>query len=419
MFSFCDKITAKKQYKPYRKLFGHYTFSCFDDINDTPNGEWDEAVKDHNIFLSFNYLRIVHLEQTENFRFRYVIVYNRKRPIGVIYFQINDFSASLFGEMVAEQIKELQSKRTSLFKKYIEHNGTETIMRLVTCGNNFVSGEHGFYLDVNSKRTRFKLVEGVIDCVARAEKLRGKISAILVKDFYEEGFGNKDCWYCTRFVHFNVEPNMIVKLPDGVKTLAGYLDHFSKKYRHRAKHILKLSAPLVKRRLTFHEIEKYKVRLHDLYSQVYQHAKFKLVHLSQNYFREISLSHPDTFYIDAWFLGDTMLSFASGFNLPNEVEGHYIGFEYKDNKEYDLYQTILYSYIEQAILTDKARVNLGRTASEIKTTVGAKPHELICYIKPQNTVSKIIMKPFMQYLQPSEWVPRHPFKGEEHNRDEH
>jgi hypothetical protein len=60
----------------------------------------------------------------------------------------------------------------------------------------------------------------------------------------------------------------------------------------------------------------------------------------------------------------------------------------------------------------KTKVNLGRTASEIKTTVGAKPHELLCYIKPQNTVSKLILKPFMQFLQPTEWIPRNPFKEE-------
>lgn len=412
MFSLCDKIIAKNQFKPHRKLFSNFTFSCFETFASIPEQEWNEGIKDKNIFLSYNYLKVLHHEENENFRFRYVIVYNRKKPIGVVYFQINDFSASLFGELVEKQINELQNKRTSLFQRYIQHNGHETIMRLVTCGNNFVSGEHGFYLDVNSKKTTFKIVEGVIDCVARAEKLRGKISAILVKDFYEEGFGDKNCWYCTKFSHFNVEPNMLIHLPKEVYTLSEYLDHFSKKYRHRAKHILKLSSSLTKKRLTTDEIQQYSERIHDLYSLVFQHAKFKLVHLSKGYFFEISKTYPDDFYIDAWFKGEEMVSFASGFCLPNEVEAHYIGFDYALNKEFDLYQTILYSYIEQAIALQKARINLGRTASEIKTTVGAKAHDLICYIKPQNTVSKIVMKPFMQFLQPSEWVPRNPFKEE-------
>jgi hypothetical protein len=255
-------------------------------------------------------------------------------------------------------------------------------------------------------------VEGVIDCVSRAEKLRGKISAILVKDFYEEGFGDKDCWYCTRFKHFNVEPNMIIDLPKGVSNLTDYINCFSKKYRNRAKGILKSSASLTKKRLSNEEVSFYKDTMHGLYTQVFNQAKFKLAHLSSNYFEDVVKANTNSFYVDAWFLEDKMLSFACGFCLENEVEAHYIGFDYAHNKEFELYQTILYSFIEQAILMRKSKINLGRTASEIKTTVGAKPHELLCYIKPQNTVSKLILKPFMQFLQPTEWIPRNPFKEE-------
>ena len=412
MFVLCDKILGKNILKPNRKLFSSYTFTCFEDINLAPADDWTKAVNNKNVFLSYSYLKVLHKEKKEHFRFRYVIVYNRKDPIGVVYFQINDFSASLFGELIEKQISELKSKRASVFQRYIEHNENETIMRLVTCGNNFISGEHGFYLDVNSKKTTFKIVEGVIDCISRAEKLRGKISAILVKDFYAEGFGNKDCWYCTKFVHFNVEPNMIIDLPKGVSNLTDYLATFSKKYRNRAKHILSASASLTKKRLSAQEVSLYKNTMHDLYTQVFNQAKFKLVHLSSGYFEDVIKADTNSFYVDAWFLDDEMVSFACGFCLENEVEAHYIGFDYAHNKEYELYQTILYSFIEQAILMQKAKINLGRTASEIKTTVGARAHELLCYIKPQNTVSKLILKPFMQFLQPTEWIPRNPFKEE-------
>jgi hypothetical protein len=412
MFVLCDKILGKNILKPNRKLFSSYTFTCFEDINLAPADDWTKAVNNKNVFLSYSYLKVLHKEKKEHFRFRYVIVYNRKDPIGVVYFQINDFSASLFGELIEKQISELKSKRASVFQRYIEHNENETIMRLVTCGNNFISGEHGFYLDVNSKKTTFKIVEGVIDCISRAEKLRGKISAILVKDFYAEGFGNKDCWYCTKFVHFNVEPNMIIDLPKGLSNLTDYLATFSKKYRNRAKHILSASASLTKKRLSAQEVSLYKNTMHDLYTQVFNQAKFKLVHLSPGYFEDVIKADTNSFYVDAWFLDDQMVSFACGFCLENEVEAHYIGFDYAHNKEYELYQTILYSFIEQAILMQKTKINLGRTASEIKTTVGARAHELLCYIKPQNTVSKLILKPFMQFLQPTEWIPRNPFKEE-------
>ncbi len=410
MFAICNKIILKNKLKPHRKLFAGYTFSCFEEMSLIPKDEWNSVIKQKNTFLTFSYLQLIHQQKTDNFRFRYVIIYNAKKPIGVVYFQINDFSASLFGELIAHQISELQSKKASVFRRYIEQNEHETIMRLVTCGNNFISGEHGFYIDVTSKKIKFKLVEGVIDAVAREEKLRGKISAILVKDFYEEGFGDKDCWYCRKFIHFNVEPNMIIDLPEGLSNLADYINLFSKKYRNRAKGILKASASLIKKRLTATEVITYNDTLYELYLNVFKQAKFKLAHLSKTYFADVVTSQPDLFYIDAWFKENEMVSFASGFYLPTEIEAHYVGFDYTINKEYELYQTILYSYIEEAIVLKKVSINLGRTASEIKTTVGAKPHELMCYIKPQNTVSKLIMKPFMQFLQPSEWVPRNPFK---------
>jgi hypothetical protein len=58
----------------------------------------------------------------------------------------------------------------------------------------------------------------------------------------------------------------------------------------------------------------------------------------------------------------------------------------------------------------KKCVNLGRTASEIKTTAGAIPKELISYAKPQNTISKLLMKKMISFLKPKEWIPRNPFK---------
>ena len=94
------------------------------------------------------------------------------------------------------------------------------------------------------------------------------------------------------------------------------------------------------------------------------------------------------------------------------LEAHYIGFDYEMNNRFNLYQNILYSMINEAIIHKQTVVNLGRTAAEIKTTVGAKAENLICYIKPQNTISKLIQKPFISFLQPAEWIPRNPFKEE-------
>ena len=77
-----------------------------------------------------------------------------------------------------------------------------------------------------------------------------------------------------------------------------------------------------------------------------------------------------------------------------------------------LYQRILYDYVAGGIYSSYANVFLGRTAAEMKSTVGAVAHNLVCYIRHRNGLSNEVLRPFFDFLQPSEWVARSPFKSE-------
>ena len=137
------------------------------------------------------------------------------------------------------------------------------------------------------------------------------------------------------------------------------------------------------------------------------------------YFSDVKKIFGDTFTINGFFYEGKLIGFGSSFAMANgTLDAHYIGFDYDLNKQFDLYQNILYCAINEGIKHKCKYVNLGRTASEIKTTVGAKPENLICYIKPQNTISKLIQKPFISFLQPSDWIPRNPFKEEGSEKNE-
>ena len=52
---------------------------------------------------------------------------------------------------------------------------------------------------------------------------------------------------------------------------------------------------------------------------------------------------------------------------------NFVGLDYTFNKDHCIYQRVLYDAIEQGILKGKKHIHFGRTASEIKTAVGAKP----------------------------------------------
>ena len=207
---------------------------------------------------------------------------------------------------------------------------------------------------------------------------------------------------------------MIIHLPENVKTVEDYVGLFSKKYRNRAKSIFKKFNGIEIKYLNLEEIKTNEAKLYKLYEDVFERAKFKLVKLPKDYFSRVKTIFKNEFTIKVFYYENEIIGFASSFLMPdNSLEAHYIGFDYELNNRFDLYQNILYAMIDEALKNKCLKINLGRTAAEIKTTVGAKPENLICYIKPQNTISKLIQKPFITFLQPLKWVPRNPFKDSE------
>ncbi len=413
MLSFCKPVSSKKRFKPFREINADFSFSLFDKASLVDKNEWQSITHQQSIFLEIDFLQL--LEQCESTLLlsRYIIVYENKVPCGIIYFQIIDFKAEVFGSILVDKVENIKSTRLNLFEKYLDTHKNETILRLFTCGNNLVSGEYGFlFLPQIKKQKQSELVVQVIDVIGKEEKLSGAISAILIKDF-ETQLQPKTLFDNQKYTQFLVEPNLVVDVPDGIKSIDEYLLLFSKKYRNRAKSILKKGSIITQKYLEANDIKNLQNEMYVLYENIYERAKFKLIKLPKHYFFETKKIFPQHFLVKGFFLNNTLVAFSSSFFLSNTVlEAHYIGLNYELNVEYELYQNILYSMIDCAIVNKKQQVNLGRTAAEIKTTVGAKAQDLICYIKPQNTISKIIQKPFISFLQPSEWIARNPFKEE-------
>ncbi len=413
MLSFCKPVSSKKRFIPNRVITNDFSFTLFDKADKVNKSEWQSITEQQTVFLEIDFLNLLENCEGTKLLSRYIIIYKNKVACGIIYFQIIDFKAEVFGSIIDDKVEKIKSTHVQLFEKYLEAKKEETILRLFTCGNNLVSGEYGFkFLNKISKESQSEIVLQVTDLIGKEEKLSGTISAILIKDF-EKPLQPKKLFDKEKYTQFLVEPNLVIDLPSGINSIDNYINLFSKKYRNRAKSILKKGSFIEHHFLKLNEIETLQNELYILYENIYERAKFKLIKLPKHYFSETKKLFPTTFLVKGFFLEDKLVSFSSSFLLNDIVlEAHYIGLDYELNIQYELYQNILYSLIETAIANKKQKVNLGRTAAEIKTTVGAKAYDLICYIKPQNTISKIIQKPFINFLKPSEWVARNPFKEE-------
>jgi hypothetical protein len=409
---FCKPIRNKSRFKPFREIDKTYSFTEYDRASLVNKADWEAVVTKTSIFLNLEYLKLVEHSTHAVLKCRYVIIYKNKEACAILYFQLTEFKANVFGDLLSGEINDIKSHRMKLFEKYVESKDEEDVLfRLFTCGNNLISGEYGFQrTEKISKKDFYTLFTTLLKTISSEESLGSKIAAVLVKDFetpIEELEGN------SKFESFNVEPNLVVEIPEGLKSLEDYLLPFSKKYRNRAKSILKNRSEFEIKYMELSEIEKHTERIYSLYHNIYAKAKFKLLLLPHNYFAETKKIFPDRFFMRGFYSGDELIAFSSWFIMPDKtIEAHYIGMDYEMNSKLELYQNILYSFIELAIETGNHKVNLGRTAAEIKTTVGAKAHDLTCYVQPQNTLSKLICKPFIQFLKPKEWIPRNPFKEE-------
>lgn len=409
---FCKPLRNKSRFKPFRVIDGSFTFTEYEKAALVSKKDWSQVVTSHDLFLDLDYLSIIEKATNVSLKCRYVIIYKDQQPCAVMYFQLTDFRADVFGELLEGEVQQVQSKRLKLFEKYIQtRNENEVLMRLLTCGNNLISGEYGYKKnDLITDDLFYKVFCTLIKTMASEDNLRGKISAILVKDFYRAvpQIDNSESFKGNAF---SVEPNMFAEIPDGVTDLEGYIQMFSKKYRNRAKGILKNRSSFEIRELTLDDIVKFNDDIYQLYLNIFDRAKFKLLQLPTTYFIDTKRIFNEQFFVRAIFYQGKIVAFSSGFFMHNKtVEAHYIGLNYKVNEELELYQNILYDFIEQAIGRNFVTVNLGRTAAEIKTTIGAKAHDLICYLQAQNTISKLIVKPFIEFLKPKHWTPRNPFK---------
>jgi hypothetical protein len=164
------------------------------------------------------------------------------------------------------------------------------------------------------------------------------------------------------------------------------------------------------RQLSLDEMINFSDEIKLLYDQVFRKAPVRVIRPGLDYFLNLKTQFKDRFIFKGFFHENKMVAFTSGLHSESHFEAHYIGLDYALNRKFDLYQNILYSYIEDAIVVRASKLYFGRTALEIKSTVGARPHKLSCYILFSGKVLNTMARHITGSLGPGDWTPRSPFK---------
>lgn len=387
-----------------------YEMRLFVSADEIPDEEWNALNHNGNLFTGLDYLRGLQFTAAPEMGFAYVILRKGKKNIAGYVFQSIHLSADVLADVLAPLTK--QKNFVGNMSEWFRRCCDETGLRVLISGNNFVSGEHGVITPKGSDSAEaFALMGDVIKVIVREITKPVKFSIILVKDYYAADRNSPHSLLRRKRYHaFGVEPEMIVEMRDDWSSFADYVASMSKKYRNRTKSVLKHSGELVQHHLNEEELRRNIDELYPMYKDMHAKARFRLAALTPEYFLEMKRRFPGKFAVVKYTLKGKAVAFRTFFLNGDQLEAHFIGVNYALNKEYDLYQRILYDFVDDAIRTKRKELLLGRTAAEIKSTIGAVAHDFTCYIRHRNSIHNQVIRPFIDYLRPSDWTPRNPFR---------
>ncbi len=373
---------------------------------DAAAADWDVAAPADNVFLSRRYLSVLEACPPPGMQLGYVVFYRGDEPIGVALFQQANFEGRThLRELTTSAAGRLQ--RLALpFKRRLADCMEG---RVVLCGNLLLTGEHGFYF--KNGAIAFDEATALLLSALEDAARRWQPAAVLLKDVSPERADLKTALLWAEYTPFRIQPNMV--LPLSFRSFDEYLVAMNTKYRTRAKRAFKKAAPLERRRLSLREAQQAQAHLHVLYTSVAQRSGFHWVGLHEDYLLALQYHLRNAFHCIGWYLEGQLVGFHTAIENGTVLEAHFLGYEEAVNAKYQLYLNMLYDLVRLGIERGCERVVFGRTALEIKSSVGAQPEESDLYLRMQHPFVRRVCAPLLRYLTPEErWVQRHPFKRE-------
>lgn len=373
-----------------------YTFKIFTSSKELPY-HWNEIVGRHNIMLSKEYFNALDSSSPTNLKCCFVGFFKGESLIGGALFQFLNF----IQHKTFQKNEILCSVRNFLAKRF-----SKDVMIL---GNNMLTGQNGFYFDT-SKINAYEIIRLLDDAAKEVQQKIDKTSLVIYKD-YQSDFINHFEDNKKDFYRFSVQPNMILNLNEDWSDFEDYLNNFSTKYRTRAKSARKKGSEISKKELSLDEIKKMRKEINFLYHSVAENAPFNTFFLTENHFESMKENLSQNFRVFGYFLDEKLIGFYTLILNNKDVDTYFLGYDKELQKEKQIYLNMLLDMVEFGINERFCRIIFGRTALEIKSTIGAEPVEIFGLIKHNNLLINQFIESIFNSLNPTiKWIQRKPFK---------
>ena len=369
-------------------------------VDALPDAIWDELGREEAPFLNYAYLKVLEEALEGQVHFRYVLKAVAGRPLILAYYQIMYVGP--------EQLTPFSTQGQG-WKARLSNWTQQVIIRphhrLLLLGNAFVSGDLGIWHAPEVSRQAALAFQ--LEHELSIRQHHPHIIGSLIKDLAPKSLNAaKD------FHAFQVDPLMEVQINPEWADLEDYLQSLKTKYRQRQRSVYKKSKELLCVELQADEIAARQEEMNALLAEVLRKDRFNLQATPPSYFHDMKRALGEDFLVKAYFLQGRMLAFSTAFVTDREVYAHMVGYKTALNHSYKLYQRLLCDLLEESIVGGQQRLDLGRTAMEIKSCLGATAQPLELGLCIHNAVGHRFAGPIMRRLTPDTWTPRHPFKAQ-------
>jgi predicted N-acyltransferase len=383
----------------------NYEVEVYKNFEEIDHIEWDKVSKGKNIYLCPAYLLAMQDSLKKDIQIRYLTFYKNKKVVAI---------AVVYGVKFTDKGRKKNVNLCRVRDRFYEYFFKTAEIDVLSCGTPFASGENGFAFlenEISEKDAYQNLGNALLELQKKDGEL-DKNNLILVKEFWQENIQNSKHIEKLSFRNFKIDVNMVMHIPHEWHDFEDYLQSLVTKFRTKAKSAISKSKSLTVKGLDVMEITKYSTEIDFLYQNVIQKSDFTFGELSILAFINLKKQLKDSFVFKGYFIDNQLVGFSTAFVCGDFIDANYVGIDYEKNQEYAIYQRMLYDYVELAINKKCKELRFGRTAEEIKSTIGAMPKDMTLYIRHKNSLTNKLLKQVFQSIKPSPFELRNPFKKE-------
>jgi hypothetical protein len=367
----------------------------------------------YNVFLSPEYLEALEKNPPLGFQFCYILISKNESVVGFLPFQIKHFKAS-----ESLNFNQKQNPLVLGFKNFV---AKKVNFNTLIAGSLLLTGEYSYFFD-KKYLSKTDINELLLRGVSLAKKTLTEynifIETVFIKDFFEpqqalDVAKTEGCFSKEKYNRFKVEPNFIMDIPNDWNSFDDYLNALASKYRIRAKRAFKKIEPIEKKEFNEERIMAFQLEINALYHQVSNRSAANLVDLHPNYFLALKQNLGERFKLYGYFSDKKLIGFYTTIENGDALDAHYLGYDETQNHAFQTYLNFLFDIVKNGIEAGAKHIVFSRTAHEIKSSIGAKAHDMYLYLKHDHPFINRFLPYTLPILSPPEqWLPRNPFKTE-------